>query len=213
MKKTKKVASKKISKTVTKKTVTVGRKRDDSLDDQIKSATIEILGEIGFDRMTMDMVSARVGAGKASLYRRWPSKAELVKDSLVWMSGGSVDLTHLPDTGSIRGDLLSVVKAHSTEYSERKGRILSKLGSFLTVHKKLIDETSAEIFEPWTEMNRTLMKRAIERGELSPKADVDLACEVIIAMVNYYSMTLNKPFEKSLFSKLLDNIIIPSMKK
>ncbi|RYD34561.1 MAG: TetR/AcrR family transcriptional regulator, partial [Verrucomicrobiaceae bacterium] len=93
-----------------------GRKRDETRDRDILDATLDTLAEIGFDSMTMDQVAARVKAGKATLYRRWASKAELVRDALIGVSRNSIQVDQLPDTGNLRDDLLAVMKPHSMEY-------------------------------------------------------------------------------------------------
>lgn len=190
----------------------VGRKRDNTADTRIIEAAIDVLAEAGFDGMTMDMVAARAKSGKATVYRRWASKAELVRDALIWMSRSSVDFEKLPDTGTLRGDLLAVLKPYSIEYKERKLRVLAGLGSFFSDHQTLAEEATAGIFEPWTEVNRTLMQRAVERGELSAQADIATACEIIVSMNYYYSLGLNKAFDKNSYSALLDNILLPALK-
>ena len=129
----------------TKAPMPPGRKRDPALDTHIIKVALDILADRGFDRMTMDMVAAHAKAGKATVYRRWPSKAELVRDALIWMSRGSIDPDHAPDTGSLRGDLLSVLKPYSAERSERKLRVLAGLGSFSTEHREIADEVMAGI--------------------------------------------------------------------
>lgn len=197
---------------VTKESAALGRKRDHTLDARIIEAAIDILAEVGFDSMTMDMVAARAKSGKATVYRRWSSKAELVRDALIWMSRSSVELENLPDTGALRSDLLALLKPYSTEHSERKFRVLAGLGSFFPEHQDLAEESTAGIFEPWTDLNRTLMQRAVERGEISPQADIETACEIIIAMTYYYSLGQNKPFDKSAYSALLDKILLPALK-
>ena len=190
----------------------LGRKRDHTLDSRIVESAIEILAETGFDSMTMDMVAARAKSGKATVYRRWTSKAELVRDALIWMSRNSVELENLPDTGTLRSDLLALLKPYSIEYSERKLRVLAKLGSFFSAHQELADEATAGIFEPWTDVNRRLMQRAVERGELSAQADIETACEIIAAMAFYKSLSQNETFNKDAYAALLDNILLPALK-
>ena len=190
----------------------LGRKRDRTADVRIIEAAIDTLAEVGFDSMTMDMVAARAKAGKATLYRRWPSKGELVRDAVIWMSRSSVDVEHLPDTGSVREDLLSLLKPYSKDFGEKKLHVLAGLGSFFSDHRELADEATAAIFEPWTSVNRALIKRGIERGEFSPDADVDLACQVIVAMTSYRTLTLHQPFDKTLYGALLDNILLPALR-
>ncbi len=190
----------------------LGRKRDHTLDARIIEAAINILAEAGFDSMTMDMVAAGAKVGKATVYRRWDSKAELVRDALIWMSRSSVELENLPDTGTLRDDLLALLKPYSMENSERKLRVLARLGSFFSEHRELAKEATIGISEPWTEINRALMQRALERGELSVNADIEMACQVIVSMTFYYSLTQNKSFDKASYSALLDNILLPALK-
>ena len=195
-----------------KETVSVGRKRDDTLDARIIEAAIDVLAETGFASMTMDMVAARAKAGKAALYRRWPSKAELVRDAVIWMSRSSVELDRLPDKGSLRGDLLAVLKPYSKDFGERKLQVLAGLGAFFSDHRKLADEATAGIFEPWTAVNRKLMQRAVERGELPPNADIDMACEVIVSMTSYRTLRQSMSFDKTFYANLLDNILLPALR-
>ena len=77
-----------------------------------------MLSEYGYDGMTIEMVANRAKAGKATLYRRWPSKAELVLDAVVCMKKADVDLDSLPDTGTLRGDLVSMIRPPSVEQGQ-----------------------------------------------------------------------------------------------
>ena len=88
----------------------LGRKRDHTRDPEILDAALDVLAETGYDGMTIDMVAARAKAGKATLYRRWPSKAELVIDAVACMKAGDLDLDDLPDTGTLRGDLVAMIR-------------------------------------------------------------------------------------------------------
>lgn len=190
----------------------LGRKRDHNRDTAILDAAMDLLAEIGFDAMTMDQVAARAKAGKATLYRRWPSKGELVRDALIGMSRSAIELDRLPDTGSLRDDLLAVVKPHSMEYHERKIRVLSGLGSFCTQHQLLYNEALEGIFRPWAAINAALMQRAIDRKDLPAHADIKTACEVIAAMTAYCVSTQRKHFDASSYERLLDHILLPGLR-
>lgn len=195
-----------------KKKLSLGRKRDESLDSNIVSCAIEILAEVGFDAMTMDMVAARAKAGKASLYRRWQSKAELVRDALIWMSKSSVELEQLPDTGSLRDDLYALQKPYSAEHSDRKLKVLGGLGSFFSEHRELAEEATSGIFEPLVKSQQTLMKRAVERKEIPKNADIQMASDVIIAVISYRTRIEGKSFDKTQYGHLLDQVIVPALK-
>ena len=70
----------------------LGRKRDHTRDPEILDAALDVLAETGYDGMTIDMVAARAKAGKATLYRRWSSKTELVLDAVACMKSSDLDL-------------------------------------------------------------------------------------------------------------------------
>ncbi len=192
--------------------ITMGRRRNPKLDGALLTATLEILAEKGFDSMTMDMVAAHAKSGKASLYRRWASKPELVRDALIFMSGSSVETSELPETGTLKSDLLTLLKPFNSEHNARKVKVLSKLGSFQSAHKNFFDEALQGIFQPWVNMNRRIFQRALERGQISAKADIELACELISAMTAYKTQIQRSGFTRAFYEQLLDNMILPALK-
>ncbi len=101
---------------------------------------------------------------------------------------------------------------YSKDFGEKKLRVIAGLGSFFTEHRKLAEEATSGIFEPWMAVNRALMSRAIDRAELAPKADIDMALQVIVSMTSHRTLTQNKPFDKTFYGTLLDNILIPALR-
>lgn len=196
-----------------KKPQKVGRKRDHTRDEKILEAAIEILSESSFDGMTMDMVATRAKAGKATMYRRWSSKAELVRDALAWMNRSHLDLDNLPDSGNLREDLLLLIRPQSIAEKEQKLRVLAGLGSFLQ-HPEFgeNDTGTAGIFDSWAAANLKLMKRAAARGEISEYANMELACRVITSTSAFRSLVERKPFEKAFYAELLDGVVLPALR-
>lgn len=192
---------------------TSGRKRDPELDKEILNATLEILASVGFDTMTMDMVATHIKTSKTTIYRRWISKSELVRDALIWMSQDSMnpDILNVPDA-TLKERMLSVLKPFSREHSDRKIKVLAGLGSFLSQSKEIAQETFSTIFEPWIALNRKLIKEAAKKGEISPHADVDSACTAIIALNLYRVSYEGKQFDKAYYAAMLDTLIIPALK-
>jgi AcrR family transcriptional regulator len=189
----------------------LGRKRDHTRDADILDAALEILAEEGYDGMTVDMVAARAKAGKATLYRRWPSKAELVMDAVACMKNGSVDLDNLPDTGTLRGDLISVIKAPSIKDGERKLRVMAGLVSLLARNPELAETANAAIVEPRASINRVFFKRAIERGEIAPDTDVELLSHIGASMSTYRVLILQKPVTREFLIGLIDHVVLPAV--
>jgi AcrR family transcriptional regulator len=186
-----------------------GRKRDHSRDPEILRAALEVLAETGYDGMTIDMVAARAKAGKATLYRRWSSKGELVIDAVACMK--TIDLDTLPDTGTLRGDFVAMIRPHSIEDSQRKLKIMTGLLSMLSKDPELADTALASIMEPRVAANRILLRRAIERGEIAASVDVEAIAVLSQAMATYRVMILRKPVDRAFILSVLDSVILPAV--
>lgn len=190
----------------------VGRKRDESLDANILEGALKALAEVGYDRMTMDLVAQHAKTGKASMYRRWSSKVELVRDALLFMNNASVNVTELPDTGNVRGDLLALVKPKTAAQSERKLKVLSGLGSFFAEYRKISEDISTQIFGGWEKANTQILERAIKKGEIAKSANISEACRVISAVTAYTTTMQFKVFDKHSYEELLDGIVLPALR-
>jgi AcrR family transcriptional regulator len=188
----------------------LGRKRDHTRDPEILEAAIDVLAETGFDGMTIDMVAARAKAGKATIYRRWPSKAELVLDAVACMKVGEIDFDRLPDTGTLRGDLVAMIRPRSIEEGERKLRIMAGLFGMITSSPELADAAHAAIIEPRAAVNRMFLRRAIDRGEIPPDCDVEMLANLTPAMVAFRLLMERKPVDANFLISFLDGVLLPA---
>lgn len=188
-----------------------GRKRDPERDAAILNAAIDVLAESGYDGMTMDMVASRAKAGKATVYRRWSSKAELILDAVSHLKRGQINLESLPDTGTLRGDLLALFKPDSADEAERKMRVMAGLASVLLQNPQLAEAGNAAIVEPWAVVNRLLMVRSLERGEISASADIDAACQVLPSMAAYRALIQRRPFDLQFLTTMIDGVLLPAL--
>ena len=189
----------------------LGRKRDHTRDPEILQAAIDVLAESGYDRMTIDMVATRARAGKATLYRRWSSKAELVIDAIACMKQGEFTPENLPDTGTLRGDLLAMIRPHSLEESERKLQVMGGLLSMLSRDPQLADAVNAAITEPRVAINRALMRRAMDRGEISAAADVETIAHIGPSMAAYRTLVERKPVDRDYLASIIDGVVLPAL--
>lgn len=188
-----------------------GRRRDPALDTAILEAAIEVVAEVGYERMTMDMVALRAKAGKAAAYRRWKSKADLIIDAVAHLKRTQVDLDALPDTGTLRGDLLGLFKPSSVREGERKMRVMAGLASALSQHPELAEAGNAAIVEPWANANLRLMERAVARGEIQSEADIRTASQVMPSMAAYRALIQRKPFELQFLTSVIDGVLMPAL--
>jgi len=190
--------------------VSVGRKRDHLLDAKILEATLDVLAEVGASGLTMDLVAARASAGKGAIYRRWGSKSELVIDAIAQLKRGHIDLPNLPDTGTLRGDLMALFKPLSKRERERWAKIMSALASLVGQDQTLSDAANDVVVEPWAEAHHALMQRAAARGEIAATADVATLSRVVPTVAAYRTLVLRKDFDADFLTAMIDRVILPA---
>lgn len=148
-----------------------GRPRDPQTDERIIEAAADLLRERGFERMTVDDVAAHAGVGKATVYRRWPSKDDLAVAAMQRLY--AVEMPQ-PDTGSIRSDLAESYRAVLTFVGSPQGAAYLKM----SIAESVRDDRIAALYRTATEraedQAREMYLRAIDRGEV--RNDVDLDC-------------------------------------
>ena len=161
---------------------TPGRPRSEASHRAIIQATLDLLLESGYRSLTMEGVRARAGVGKATIYRRWSSKEELVRDAIVFMH----DDLQAPDTGSLRGDyegLASRVRsaAQRAGVATLMPRLLGETANDPELHKILYDN----LVEPRRAQMRTIVERAMARGEIRDDVDIELIIDLFAGPVIY----------------------------
>lgn len=189
-----------------------GRKRDASRDGAILDAAIDVLGEVGYAGMTVDMVALRAKAGKATVYRRWSSKEELVLEAVARMKRSQVDLDQLPDTGTLRGDLLALFKPDTAEEDTRRRKAVGGLASMISHHSAFAELADSALVQPWADAHRTLMQRAVDRGEIPASADVKTVCLILPTMAAYRALVQGKPFDRDFLVSNVDGVLLPALR-
>ncbi|HEX4400047.1 MAG TPA: TetR/AcrR family transcriptional regulator [Galbitalea sp.] len=189
----------------------VGRPLDVTRDADILDAALDVLAEVGYDGMTIDMVAARAKAGKATLYRRWPSKTELVIDAVACMKNSDIDPDNLPDTGTLRGDMIAMIKPPTIRDGEKKLRVMAGLISLLARNPELADVAHNAVIAPRARLNRILLQRAIDRGEIRDDLDLALIANISPSMVTYRTMMLRKPVDRDFLVSIIDKVILPAV--
>lgn len=189
---------------------TLGRKRDHTRDQEILDATLDVLAETGYDGMTIDMVAARAKAGKATVYRRWSSKPELVLEAVAGLKSASFDVTTLPDTGTLRGDLVAMIQPPSIKDGEHKLQIMAGIVSIIARSPELADAAHEALVEPRAAVYRIIFQRAIERGEISSTIDVERLCTLGPALFAYRVLMLGQHADREFMLDTIDNVILPA---
>ena len=184
---------------------TPGRPRDAALDANILRAAMEILGESGIQAVTMDAVAQRAGAGKASLYRRWKSKDELLADALTLHSPIDVEV----DTGTLRGDLVKIY-AHYYGIGNHvmQAAVQEMLGN-VRQHMAWTEKVTPERLTARRAKVRALVERAVARGEIDAPADMDLLLDLVPAMILYRYNTRSQKVTRASIARGVVELVMP----
>jgi AcrR family transcriptional regulator len=159
-----------------------GRPRSERSHLAIVQATLELLVEVGYQRLTMEQVQRRAGVGKATIYRRWSSKHELVKDAIKHFSAE----LPLPDTGSLAGDFAVLASAVAKIAADRDATLLMpRLLAEASGDRELHAIFYAQLVEPRRRVLRIALERAQERGELRDDVDLELVIDMLVGPVIY----------------------------
>jgi len=175
-------------------------------EQQILDAALEVLAEVGYDRLTMDAVAARAKASKATLYRRWSDKGGLVIDALVALKE---PVDPVPDTGSLRDDLLAVFCSPQTMLDQQ----VAIVGSVLTAICRDPEFASAfreKFIAPKAAITLKIFERAATRGELRDDLDVELVAMALPAMVLHRMFLLGEPPSEQVVTRVVDQIVLPA---
>lgn len=148
--------------------------------DRIYRAVLELLRERGFDAVAIETVAQRAGVNKTTIYRWWPAKDALVADALVHAE--LLDLT-VPDTGSLRGDLLALVgHVRGLLTGADTAPIATTVFAAAAANPQLADLTRG-FFADRLQREHAVFARAVERGELAAETDVTLAVDLLLGAV------------------------------
>ncbi|MFD7029951.1 TetR/AcrR family transcriptional regulator [Streptomyces sp. NPDC059917] len=185
-----------------------GRRRGPELDSAILDAALEQLSTVGWNGLTMEGVAARARTGKAAVYRRWPSKADLVADVL---RAGLPPLGEIPDHGSVREELVVLCRGMRDAMSSRAGTALRSV-----LHE--CDTASADRFhelirtgltEPSRRLFEDLVQRGIARGDVRSDATGEFVADVIPAIMMYRSKVCGSEWGDQDIREMIDQVLVP----
>jgi AcrR family transcriptional regulator len=178
-------------------------------EDQILEATLALLVEVGYDRLTMDAVAREARASKATLYRRWDSKQTLVVDAVVRAKQAPLVEDH--DTGSLRGDLLTTFCGPR---GVAHGAATHALGAVITA--LMTDPEFAPIFRekfisPKIAITRSIYARAVERGEIDDDLDLEIIGPALAGILLHRAFVMGLEPDDDTVTRVVDHVILPAV--
>ncbi len=183
-----------------------GRRRDPNTQQSILEATRELLLEVGYSQITIEGVAARAGAGKATIYRWWPTKGALVLEA----AEESISIGRVPDTGDTRQDLSIATQQLISTFSDH----LAGIVIFAVTANLDDDPTMAMTFRdtvvyPWRRSAAEAIQRGINRGDFSLDTDIQFTLDVIVGVVFQRTLTLAQPMTDGLEQAILKLVLPP----
>ncbi|WP_101948050.1 TetR/AcrR family transcriptional regulator [Mycobacterium sp. 3519A] len=176
---------------------------------ELLRVTLELLQEHGYDRLALEAVATRAHASKATLYRRWPTKAELVLAAFI---EGTRQVAVDPDTGTLRGDLLSLGEQILAHVSTHAGTIRAVLVE-VSRNPDLETVMQEQFLAQKQALVGDVLQRAVERGEIVASAITEDLWDVLPGYLIYRSVLTGRQATARTMAELVDNVLIPSLSR
>jgi AcrR family transcriptional regulator len=179
-----------------------GRPRNDHADDAILGATVELVGRHGVRGTTIAAIADSAGVGKATIYRRWPTKSDLVLAALATLA---VRLP-IPDTGSVRGDLHEYQRISVRLMTGPRGDIVPSLLSAAFEQPELRQAWGSYLASRRAVL-REILQRGVDRGELRRDLDLGLALDLFSGPLVYRGVIAGLPVDEDVAVRLVDHVL------
>jgi AcrR family transcriptional regulator len=176
-----------------------GRPRDAQAEQAILEATVALLSEVGFNQLSIEAVAAQAGVGKPTIYRRWPSKLELVLDAVERLAPP----VPMADTGDPRSDLRQIVPELIVGLtSSPVARAIIALAGDAEIARRL----GEQYLTPRRAGIADILRRAIEAGQLRADTDVEMAIELMVGAAIYRWLVTAQPVDADTARRFVDAV-------
>ncbi|MEN8675675.1 TetR/AcrR family transcriptional regulator [Nocardioides sp.] len=176
---------------------------------ELLEAALSVLQDHGFDRFTVDEVAARAKASKTTLYRRWPSKSELV---VAAFTHGVLRVQVAIDTGSLRGDLIELGDLVVDQVNEH-GATIGAIVNELRHGEGLRDAYTSEFMGERRRLMVALLDRAVERGEIGAHAVSEELWDLLPVYLASRAIFPGRPPSRETVVALVDEVLLPALRR
>jgi AcrR family transcriptional regulator len=186
-----------------------GRPRDPSRDGVIRAAILRLLADVGYGALTMDAVAAEAGVGKATIYRRWRTKQDLVVDTIAELNREEASA---PDSGSLEEDLRLMLHRLVSVINGPVGAATLSLLSTVPHQPALAEAFRTGPLEVWRSAFDEIWARAEQRGELRPGVSGTLSAEATSALLVQRWLLTGEPVDDAYADQVLQSVILPLLR-
>ncbi|MFF0445642.1 TetR/AcrR family transcriptional regulator [Streptomyces sp. NPDC004609] len=178
-------------------------------ENELFEAVLDLLREVGYDSLTMDAVAARTRSSKATLYRQWHSKPELVAAAL---QHNQVAGAHEVDTGSLRGDFRAMLTAADDLQMEKDSALLRGLVHAIHTNPDLHDALRKKLIEPETAALNRVLRRAVERGEIgADNPAVEFVPHMLLGAFFTLQVIEDRDPGRDFLTRYIDAVVLPAL--
>jgi AcrR family transcriptional regulator len=182
-----------------------GRPRSQEADRAILTATLDLLASRGLAAMSIEEIASRAGVGKATIYRRWSSKGLLALDAFVT---AFAEQQPLPDTGTLRGDLIAALTAWVRAVTQTSmGPMLASLVAEAQHDEELRAGWRDRVLEPLRSQHRIMLDRAIARGEIPATVDQEAVLDLFFGAAQHRLLLGHLPLTDDFIREVVDVIL------
>jgi AcrR family transcriptional regulator len=186
-----------------------GRPRDPSRDGVIRAAILRLLAEVGYGALTMDAVAAEAGVGKATIYRRWRTKHDLVVDTI---SDINRAIAVPPDTGSVEGDARALMDLVVTTVRSPAGAAIRSLLPAMQYQPALVEAFRNGPLAVWRRAFSEMWTRAEARGEVRAGMDRSVTAEAISALIVQRWLLTGEPLDAAYVDEVFETVVLPLLR-
>jgi AcrR family transcriptional regulator len=183
-----------------------GRPRDPSRDGVIRAAILRLLADVGYGSLTMDAVASEAGVGKATIYRRWRTKQDLVVDTISDLNRAEAAPA---DTGSLEGDLRAMMHSLVSVVTGPTGAATLSLLSTVPHQPALAHAFQEGPLAVWRQSFDEVWSRAEQRGEVRPGTGSSVIAEVPSALLVQRWLLTGRPVDEAYADEVLDTVVLP----
>jgi AcrR family transcriptional regulator len=183
------------------------RRRGRALEEALLDAAWAEVTDRGYDEMTIDAVAVRAGTSRAVLYRRWPNKQELVLAAL--KHEAAKDVVVAPDTGSLRGDVIALLKEANRVRVGVVSQLLTQLGSFYRQTGNSLADLRALVQGGRDAFLEAAIQRAIDRGEIEAGQVTERITRLPVDLFRYEIFMTLRPLPEAVIEEIVDTIFLP----
>lgn len=185
---------------------TLPRRRGETLYAAIFEATLAELADVGYARLTMERVAARARTSKASLYKRWPGRADLVLAALRHRRGAP---SPTPDTGGLRGDVLALLRDGAAQLNGLMGEVIRGLMAEGLRESTPIATVRTSMFDSRNRRMSEVLDRAVKRGEIPAHAVTPQHIALAPALVDHHFLFYGAPIPDHVLTEIVDAVLLP----